>query len=640
MGKNDKQYQPIINNAADLWRALTASAELKKIFYDKELLHGNESVDGIYGHLGINPNPEDFTVALEKENISVEKLLVAFFKTLQPYARMMSDLCVFFERHGVHETNKHIRVQFDFDSDDLENIDFDITHFREQWEQFNVAKQLVSYLFLNGNSIYNLNNVFSDGYPDLDSVDYIPRQSDAEWIKSWAQKYENGIWDLIPIPETNFPKLDKQLGRVFNIWGSFRNSTFDLGLNRKNVNSGMFDEIKHEEEEELGWHKNTLIGGTRDRWPIYFLTFLYYRIDYIHSLPLDQQQEQADAFALSIEIFLSKNRKTPQKEHNIIEELQDLLKLPIWDKRYELYSVWILALMDKVLEKYPDYTIYHNNGLLQLSFKATKIASFDTAEGIIELWSEMKLPLENPEGKSRKANVQPDYAFFKNGTTTADNGIAVVEVKQYQTPSKSNFTAALNDYSTALENAHVFLVNYGNVKEHPLKNKNRSTALGRIIPDATEAKDFQKLLEKKLPQFKYPNLNSNNIEGWTTSDWKQLRTVYEYAYIDISGSLNLHTYKEFVSSILKWLANDGLIQNLVAVDLEERQSWKIPSDADIDELLQLRFNQGTSFAGLITGSPILIITDEDGLNEINNTDKESICHVICFSEKNPMRFIS
>lgn len=152
-----------------------------------------------------------------------------------------------------------------------------------------------------------------------------------------------------------------------------------------------------------------------------------------------------------------------QPVETLREQLLDILDLPLWKRRHDLYSVWIGARIAKLADDPREWIL--TNGALDFSFGASALARFTpehrfTPRGEIVLWSELRQTIDNPIGRSRKKHVQPDYSVVAHSTDSLPVGL-VVECKQYWKPSAGNFRAALIDYARAHASASVLLANYG-----------------------------------------------------------------------------------------------------------------------------------------------------------------------------------
>lgn len=628
MEKNDlkdiKSEVPI-NKAGNLWRLLTAPADLKNAFYDRDLLYGNQAVSGMYKVLGIEESEVDFADELDRHGITVEKLLTAFFQTLQPYAKMMSDMCVFFQKHAIDETDRSLIIEFDF-SDAGTKLEFDLEHFRIQLDQYKTAQVEASYPVLGLSHLWALARLVIKDWRDLGYHDS---------IRDWLENYNKGIVEVIPFPTSGYPELDYQMERLHGIWASFITVASDASITPMNCED-FIQAIRSDNSglKPFGWDLESTALAISDGWPRTFMNCIHFRVDIICRQTESEGAAQAEMLALEIKDFLDKYLRKNKDKKTLVEDLQDLLRLPFWNQRHALYSVWVFQLMDRLLVKFPDYKVNHNDGKLGIPFKAVKLACFSTIKGKVELWSEMRMPVEEPEGAGRKANIQPDYTFFnwdsEDSEPSAESAVVVVEVKQYKTPG-SGFAAVMNDYIKGAFNAHIFLANYGSVRpKMRLKQPIHCTAIGQVLPDSEPSSNFLAELEKWLPTATFP-LKYNSWLNWSENEWMLLHEHYDAIYIDISGSLDMQIYKDFLRIVLNWILSGNPIKKLTAVDTAVRGSWIFPSAPDVEQLIALPFEEITNFREYLKEKNILLITDASGASHVQDLEGTNITCIICFN---------
>ena len=140
-------------------------------------------------------------------------------------------------------------------------------------------------------------------------------------------------------------------------------------------------------------------------------------------------------------------------------DLESVLSLPIWKKRYELYSVWIATEIIRALEGH-DVKIHHDNGRMDFGFHETEVATVRSSPGPFRLVSERRVPLAKPKGKGRTAGVQPDHGLWKV-EGSEDVCHLAVEVKHYKKEARGKFVDVFEDYARAIPDGEVYLVNHG-----------------------------------------------------------------------------------------------------------------------------------------------------------------------------------
>jgi hypothetical protein len=173
---------------------------------------------------------------------------------------------------------------------------------------------------------------------------------------------------------------------------------------------------------------------------------------------VERDQAAAD-LAAAIQTGFERPPQTKQNRTTLEQEFFELINLPTWKKRHELYAVWVCSRIANALTDLR--WVWHPDGdTLRFSFSGVELATMDGADARFVFWTEKRTPL--PEGGllGRK-HIQPDYRIMTAPTHRPDATSLVVECKQYRRWSKKNFGAALDDYAKGCPNAPVILVNYG-----------------------------------------------------------------------------------------------------------------------------------------------------------------------------------
>ncbi|OJW32095.1 MAG: hypothetical protein BGO54_16915 [Sphingobacteriales bacterium 46-32] len=599
----------ILQDSVALWVFLKNNAGMDSVFYDQFLLDGEVGAPGLYFNLGIPKGRNGFERDLLQHGIGSERLLVAFFKTLQPFSQLMSELCVFFEKHKIKETGSSLKVVFDFDKAAGAGLEFDLKHFRQTLEKLTKAKMLLGYYHLTNNHFWPLIHVFQDKL--------VGKTAANPTVRRWVDGYKNNAQRIsepsIETPVTGNVKLDNGLSRIMVLWRNYIEACRRLGDTHEQFRKKMSelldikDDCQTANEAVAPWDATDLYYSESDFWPGTFLDMMFLTLEDIEVLPDIERQKEYEQLGKKLEMYLN---TLPIQQHEtdvFLKELIDLLNLPVWKRRYELYAAWVLTLIDKSFTSMS--TVFHSvDEKLILSFRATHLATVDAGGESLELWSEVRSPVHQPSGKGRKENVQPDYSLFVGADHLPDRCLAAVEVKQYRTPSINNFSNALNDYTKALPNAHVFLVNYGGIPgalPSRLNQPERSFYFGQIKPASTVVDKFINALKARLPASgPIPFENFSNL-------------YIDELFVDISQSLNNREYKEFLQTFLTDKINKGQVGRLIAVDTDIRGDWNKPTVKNVEEMLLFSFSGSTDFVRFITPNfKGLVITDQDGVSDI------------------------
>ncbi|MFL6450435.1 MAG: hypothetical protein ACJ746_22555 [Bryobacteraceae bacterium] len=192
----------------------------------------------------------------------------------------------------------------------------------------------------------------------------------------------------------------------------------------------------------------------------------------------------------------------------LLEDLDEILSMPVWRRRHEVYSVWVGSRIVDALGK--TATIHASDGIILFSFRATHLATLPLGPGEgLQLWTELRTPLRDPIGKGRKSGIQPDYVLTIGPSDDPSRSLIVVECKQYLRGSRRNFGAAVIDYARGHPNAFILLVNYGSWKGSLIDRRElldgsgrpRTRIIGQFRPSSPAAiREFQAVFQERLPK--------------------------------------------------------------------------------------------------------------------------------------------
>jgi len=176
------------------------------------------------------------------------------------------------------------------------------------------------------------------------------------------------------------------------------------------------------------------------------------------------------------------------------QELLDLLNLPTWKRRYELYSVWVGTRLLNIAKQHASQLEFHpRDRVLSFAFGGSSLASYVAHGERFSIHCEVRSELVGASRKRKRA-IQPDFRVLREGGTATTNDATrlVVECKHYLQPSISNFSSAANDYARSCCFATVLVVNHGPVTEAALLDalepevRNRARFIGDVAPNASD----------------------------------------------------------------------------------------------------------------------------------------------------------
>jgi hypothetical protein len=238
--------------------------------------------------------------------------------------------------------------------------------------------------------------------------------------------------------------------------------------------------------------------AAHDFWPNSFAENLCLAIEAVNGHTADKRTEAASRLTTAIQTGFERPPRQARTRVTLEQKFLDLVNLPIWKKRHELYAVWVAsriadALSDLSWEWHPD------GDTLRFSFSGVELATISTDATRHMFWTEKRTALEEPGFFGRK-HIQPDYRIITVPTHRHDATSLVVECKQYRNWSKRNFGSALDDYAKGCPKAPVILVNYGPTDPSILglvdpSRRDRTFLVGNFKPlEDTALKSFRDLV--------------------------------------------------------------------------------------------------------------------------------------------------
>ena len=468
---------------------------------------------------------------LRSSGASVEDFLVAFFEAAEPYAQMMSDLLRMFEHAGATESGNNLLVRFDFGGR-LGQLNFSLEHFR-QWHTVwtRVAGQVQVNLW-GSQSLWALHSVLqrhkqaSAIHPELE-----------RW---WIEYAEEKIWPTQEpsIPHTGEPAVDRRLQHVWRLWRTVVRESSRYGPKRDDLRSFQEDDSSGQSlGHDTGWSRELLANIDSDGWVGTVLVATYSIAARLQGLP------QSELIGVSEELQGDLGQlldALPQREETgemLAHGLEEFLQLPIWERRHELYSIWVGSQIIEACEQWGP-RIHHVDGLLTISFGGTHLATLSRSEPAMHLWAELRSPVENPRGLGRKKAMQPNYSMVREPVTSPQQtSVLEVECKQYRKSSPKKFADALTDYAKGRPNAQVVLVNYGpadaSIRERvPAHDTHRVDIVGQLRPGSRDTKRrFGEIVRRAISTWQF----RANV-ATATLTWDELpRDLDLHLFIELPG---------------------------------------------------------------------------------------------------------
>jgi hypothetical protein len=231
----------------------------------------------------------------------------------------------------------------------------------------------------------------------------------------------------------------------------------------------------------------------------------------------------------------------------LLEDLDEILSMPVWKRRHEVYSVWVGSrVVDALGEK---ATVHASDGTILFSFRATHLATLPLGPGGgLQLWTELRTPLQDPIGKGRKSGIQPDYVLTSEPADDPTRSLIVVECKQYLQASSRNFGEAVIDYARGHPNAFILLVNYGpwggSLPERSelldRSGRPRTRIIGQFRPGSPAAiREFQAIFRELLPK---PQTSLGLEEGHVCLTWTARADLDLHCWLSTAKGSEQHVF--------------------------------------------------------------------------------------------------
>ncbi|MDH0866405.1 hypothetical protein [Mitsuaria sp. GD03876] len=467
-----------IRSSADLWGILQTQGGLQADTYDREL------VETLIQGLSLDI---DRPIADQLGSVSTTRFMVALFAALQPWDRMMGDVLDLFGRHGVKTSNGEVLIEFEFGPN--ESLTFDADQFKQaraaaqklgaaiqdvetgDLALFELARAMAAQLAASHGLAYDTKGFFRQTVARIGGVEQHdnrpPDSQDARFWLGFLPQGEDRVHERWPFDEPPpFPAwaANDPLGPVVQPV-----ETAISILSARVAGYASWQEIGETRRRETpdpavntdqraaltAWTLNRVLAAQHDRLALSLL----HRLWLLHDLaPSNAVARAALAAAVAKDVALALRPIVGSSPQQALEEL---LALPLWQYRHQLYSVWLVTAVEGALPDRARMTLQPVDGRLRFAFSATLVATIATDGPTFSLVAEHKT--EAPEevtllGKSRVSAIQPDYVIRNDDAGTV---AYVLEAKQYRKGKKGEFARAVHDYAAVHAHALVALANYG-----------------------------------------------------------------------------------------------------------------------------------------------------------------------------------
>jgi len=474
------------DTAAALWpqllhkAGLTGASRKDRGPYDSELLDAL-SAALFPGQIG------DFGQLIGASTLTAEDLLRAFFATLQPFAEMKTDILAMLADARAQASGDSLRIRFNFTDGDAP-LDLLLEDFGSQMERF--AQVLIPTLPLI--EIAKLWSLCRAGFEDEPRIRAArPKPQRLSKVIDWLADYRNG-GPFSPLPggwETGDTQTDVRLGRIVRLMNAL--------LARFVLYGPTHAALEHAARAAGGEERDGACYSVRELWFIesdYWPAAITEWILKVNDVFVDGDQALLSQIHRQVDTVLPESEGVDQVT-NLLSILEDIVDLPVWKHRYEVYAVWLGAQIHRTLTDDGWHFRFHLvNSRLEFAFRGVHLATLRRAEHEPELywWTELRTNHFDLPNTRRTSGIQPDYRILRSPLSAPDRDVLVLEAKQHLQSSNKEFKEAVEDYAHACPRAGVLLVNYGPCSANLMtmiapEARTHSAAYGKVHPGNPQA---------------------------------------------------------------------------------------------------------------------------------------------------------
>ena len=483
-----------INNTLELWDQICETADFKSNDYDKELL------SDIKKRLGFDEKC-DIRAELSLRKTTSEQLVFVLHESLKPFSIMLCDLLKMFEEAGAQYTDKNIQIAFNFD-DAKERFNLDLDHFRVYKE---IVEKGVCYE-LQLESINPWNDFISPLRELLHSacirltINQPPFPIEInQWLDEYSRNREKNWPEWFPSPpKCGIERIDNLIAEIWQV----PKAACELYNKCYQADLGRWESLRKKVEgQNSGFYQ-----AESDFWIgqfVKYVCFLVYEIKK-NTETKDNPSQAYKEIGDKLEVFRNRIPIASIKFERLVNELLNILNLPVWKKRYALYSAWVST---QIITAFDKRAVKYNvvDGMLSFSFGGSIIAYIEQSSVKYTLFAELRTPFTGVKGHGRTHSIQPDYSLCVNDESDPKNTVLVVECKQYKKASKRNFTDAIIDYAGGRPIAQIMLVNYTPIPDSIRTGlspelSDRIPFFDALIPGTESCELFKKAVKEALPK--------------------------------------------------------------------------------------------------------------------------------------------
>lgn len=450
-----------ITSAAALWPALISRAGLTGASKQNEGAYDHDLIAALRKRLFPSErSSKSLEELLARSSLSAESLIRAFFATLAPFAVMKIDILTMLSHAEAKESGDALRIRFNFDPSNSP-LDLLLSEFREQMERIAEATVERPRIVL-PRDLWAIHNVGRSGHARQ------PTDMTAD-MAAWKNSYREGD-SFLPLEgnwKTGRDDIDTRLDRVVDLVNAVLAAFRRYGENHAELRDKRSDPNLWRTPDPIGLTLAELWQLESDFWPRAIVDWIGERR---HDVRVGNE-------ALIQRVLQEIDNLLPQIDETEIaltqvKLLEDLLNLPVWKRRNDVYAVWLGAQIYISLSKRGWQFLFHvENDQLEFAFRGVHLATLlgRSSPQVLFWWTELRSHHDDLPSGHRTSGIQPDYRIQRVPLSERERDVLVIEAKQHLRSSTREFTDAIRDYAFACPRAMVMLANYGPISDRAYK---------------------------------------------------------------------------------------------------------------------------------------------------------------------------
>lgn len=445
-----------LKTAAELWDSLNSEGRLAPKSHDKQLVVDLRKALHI-------PAFQDVGAYLRLHDVDITSFLIAVLNALQPFSMMLTDIYQMLIEAGVSHSNERLLLEFNFDEG--EKLSFDAEAFRSARNLMERLNSTVAQRAYNPRDLVAISrellSAFADTLGEENARAALKTPIASDEVKNWINNLDWPYQTPVPLPQGLISDpLTRALQPIADLTEQLCRRTGRYASQAELRSVRRTDDPAMPGRTPIRQWSESLLAHVQDD-----------HIARFHLLPAlwycHQQVPHSQRAVLAKKVEKLVNAHSDVVAANALShELEDLLDLPIWKHRSQLYSVWLVTLLKRELQYAGEhFELMGKDNRLTFAFSPSHIANLRVGNDVLELIAEFRVAAEGIEltGTGRKQHIQPDYSLLQRKADGSHRIIYVLEAKQYARANTRNFNQALRDYAKLNTEALVALANYGPV---------------------------------------------------------------------------------------------------------------------------------------------------------------------------------